>query len=146
VSDVTDRPAPEADQDSAPYWAAAARNELTIQRCRSCARYQFYPRLLCTACGFPDPEWVRASGSGTVHSYTVNHRPAGTWATARVPYVVALIDLAEGPRLMANVDAEPSEMWVGMPVTVWFEEVAPGVSLPQFRPASDPDTHDQKEY
>lgn len=142
---MTDRPLPVADQDSVKYWEAAAEEKLAIQRCRSCGRHQFYPRSLCAACGFPDPEWVRASGSGTVHSYTVNHRPAGAWASARVPYVVALIDLAEGPRLMANVDADPSDVHVGMPVAVWFEEVAPGVRLPQFRPAPGQDMADHQE-
>jgi uncharacterized OB-fold protein len=138
VTAGTDRPLPLADQDSEPYWQAAARGELLLQRCRSCRSYQHYPRWLCATCGTADPEWVVASGEGTIHSYTINHRAPGAWIADRVPYVVALIDLVEGPRLMANIDAEPSAVHVGMAVTAWFEEIAPDVKLPQFRPASRP--------
>lgn len=130
------RPVPVPDTDSEPYWNAAAEGRLVIQRCDACGRHQAYPRLLCIACGALHPTWVEVSGAGTVYSYTVNHRAAAPWAKSLVPYIVALIDLAEGPRLMANIDADPSEMQVGMAVAVWFEELAPGVSLPQFRPQS----------
>ena len=64
------RPLPRPDNVTAPYWEAAARRELLIQRCPACGHRQFYPRALCTVCA-ADPEWERASGQGTVHTFTV---------------------------------------------------------------------------
>jgi uncharacterized protein len=140
-----DRPLPVADQDSEAYWEAARRGELLVQRCDACGAHQLYPRALCITCGADAPGWIVASGRGTVYSYTVNHRSPGRWASDRTPYVVALVDLEEGPRMMANIDADPAEVEIGRPVVAWFEEIAPGVVLPQFRLAEAADNRSSRQ-
>ena len=121
---------------SAEYWAACRRHELLVQRCRDCGTHQFYPRILCTACPGRLLDWVRASGRGTVRSFTVVHRPLSEAFAADVPYVVALVALAEGPTMMTHVvgcDAEAVR--IGLPVEVVFDNRPDGVTLPMFRPA-----------
>jgi uncharacterized OB-fold protein len=128
------RPAPAPDPDSAPYWAAALEGRLVVQHCEPCARFQLYGRDRCLVCRGP-VAWVRARGTGTVYSYTVIHqnyqRPFRDW----VPYVVALVDLDEGPRLMTNlVGCAPDEVSVGMPVRVRMETVSEWAAVPLFEP------------
>jgi uncharacterized OB-fold protein len=133
---MTERPLPIPDQDTRPYWEAARRHELLIQRCRACGQHYFYPRPYCPQCLSPETEWVRASGRGTVYSFTVNHRAAHPAFADRLPYVVALIDLAEGPRMMSTiVECDPADVHIGMAVEVTFEDVTDEISLPVFRPA-----------
>lgn len=118
-----------------PFWDGCRAGELRLQRCRDCGRHQFYPRLMCTHCNGEALEWVRASGRGTVGSFTVVRRPVSQAYAAETPYVVALIALAEGPTMMSNVVAcDPAEVAVGMAVEVCFEQWSDEISLPQFRP------------
>ncbi|HMK62411.1 MAG TPA: Zn-ribbon domain-containing OB-fold protein, partial [Acidimicrobiales bacterium] len=110
------RPAPVPEPEAAEYWAAARRGKLLLQHCGECGRYQLYPRSTCLVCHAP-VSWSEASGRGTVYSFTVirqNHsRPFRDW----IPYVVALVDLEEGPRLMTNVvGCDPDDVQVGMAV------------------------------
>lgn len=125
------RPLPAPDKASADYWAATAKGELIVQQCTSCGHRQFYPRLLCTECA-GEPEWIRCSGRGVVHTYTVirdNKTMLGE------PYVVAMIELAEGVRMMSNVtDIHPDDVRIGMPVQVHFAETDADLKIPLFRP------------
>ena len=132
------KPAPVANADSRAFWEACNRRELTFQRCRSCGRAQFYPRALCTACQSTDLDWQAASGLGTVYTYTVNHRAPTLAFKAEAPYVIALIDLDEGVRMMMNViNCAPETVAIGMRVRVAFEpRGAAGEQLiPQAEPA-----------
>lgn len=120
-----ERARPAKDPVTTEYWDATARGELLIQRCPACGHRQHYPRAACTQCG-ATPEWERASGRGTIHTFTVirqNHsRPFRDLA----PYVVAIVELEEGPRMMGNVtDCPIEDVRIGMPVEVWFDPVAP---------------------
>ncbi|MFZ0667177.1 MAG: Zn-ribbon domain-containing OB-fold protein [Acidimicrobiales bacterium] len=117
------RPAPISEPDSAPYLQAAKEGRLVVQRCDSCGHHQLYGRALCASCG-GDVTWIDASGYGTVYSWTVirqNHsRP---WRDM-IPYVVALVDLDEGPRVMTNiVGCDPESVSIGMKVVARFENV-----------------------
>jgi len=128
------RPAPVPDHDSAPYWQALHDGRLLVQRCRDCAAAQLYPRDRCLACRGP-VDWVEASGRGTVYSFTVirqNYaRPFRDW----IPYVVALVDLAEGPRLMTNVvGCEPDDVHIGMAVRATFAAVSEQAGIALFEP------------
>ncbi len=126
-------PVPPADADGARYWQGARDGKLLLQRCVGCGAVRFYPRHLCPACWSPDHAWIEAAGRGRVHSFTVIHRPPSPEFAARVPYVVALVDLEEGPRMMANViSADALGVAIDDPVTVVFEERADGFMLPQF--------------
>ncbi|TMA35093.1 MAG: Zn-ribbon domain-containing OB-fold protein [Deltaproteobacteria bacterium] len=130
-------PVPVPTPETRPYWEAARRHALELPRCRTCGDCFFYPRAACPRCLSGDLEWVRASGRGTLHTFTVVHRglrdfPLGT------PYVIAIVELAEGPRLMTNlvgVEPDPACLRIGMPVEVVFEDVSAEVALPRFRPA-----------
>jgi uncharacterized OB-fold protein len=125
-------PIPIVNADAAAYWQGARDGKLLLQRCRGCGRVRFYPRFLCPACWSVEAEWIEASGRGQVYSFTIIHRPPTPAFAARVPYVVALIDLDEGPRMLANVVAEDAlETRIGDRVTVRFEGRGE-LTLPQF--------------
>jgi len=118
---------------SKPWFDACNRGQLLIQQCGVCASFQFYPRILCAQCGARDPAWVEASGSARIASFTVVRRAVSEAYDA--PYVVALVDLVEGPRLMTNiVDCVPEALRVGTEVSVRFESWGGDVSLPVFAP------------
>lgn len=127
------RPLPVPDGDTAPYWEAAREGRLMIQRCGGCDRHVFYPRSICPHCGSVELEWVQASGRGTVYSYTVVHRAPSPAFKEDVPYVVALIDLDEGVRMMSNILAPPGDVKIGARVEVVFDPVTPEITLPKFR-------------
>lgn len=126
-------PAPIANADSQEYWAAARDDRLLIRKCRSCGKTHFLPRHLCPACWSTDLEWIVSSGRGTVHSFTVIRRASLPEFATRVPFVVALIDLKEGPRMMANILGEDAlQTRIGDAVEVRFEARAEGAKIPQF--------------
>jgi uncharacterized OB-fold protein len=129
------RPAPHPDPDNAPYWQGARDGRLMLQRCTTCRSYQLYPRDRCVLDRGPI-EWVEGSGRATVYSFTVirqNYsRPFRDW----IPYVVALVDLEEGPRVMTNiVDCDPADVRIGMPVRARFEPVSDEAGIALFAPA-----------
>ena len=130
-----ERPIPALDGVSKTYWEAGARGELLFQQCPACGNRQLYPRAMCTACG-ETPEWVRASGRGTVHTFTVIRQNYGRPFRDELPYVVAIVELEEGPRLMTNVTGIAVEdVRIGLPVQVYFELAAERVGVPFFHPA-----------
>ena len=131
-------PWPVADADTQAYWDAVAERRFVIQRCSACKRYQYYPRSVCTSCSSLELELVSGSGRGTVYSSTVSRRAAHPDMVDRVPYVVALVDLVEGPRMLANlVGQSPEQVQIGAEVMVTFIEVADGVLLPAFEIVGD---------
>ncbi|HEX4778133.1 MAG TPA: Zn-ribbon domain-containing OB-fold protein [Acidimicrobiia bacterium] len=130
-----ERPTPAKDGVSSHYWEAAARGDLLIQHCPSCGNRQWYPRAVCTSCG-DDPEWEAASGRGTVHTYTVIHQNYAKPFRDELPYVVAMVELDEGPRVMGNVTGvAPADVRIGMPVEVYMIEAEEGLAVPFWRPA-----------
>lgn len=117
---------------SQPYWDGCREGVLRLQRCAECTRFQFYPRCICSHCHSARLEWHAVSGRGVLASYTVVQR--GISAAYPAPYVVALIDLAEGPRMMSSViGAEPGQLRVGAAVEVSFVEWSPDIDMPVFR-------------
>ena len=126
------RPVPVPDPESAPYWDAANEGRLLVQRCTRHGHHQLYPRPHCVVCRGP-VEWQEASGRATVYSFTVIRQNMVRPFRDLIPYVVALVDLEEGPRLMTNiVGSDPGDVTVGAPVHVRFDEVTEGVRLPFF--------------
>jgi hypothetical protein len=126
-------PKPEPNADSAPYWAAAREHRLLIRHCKACGEKHFMPRHLCPNCWSDRLEWVDAKGSGRVHTFSIVHRaPTATFA-AVTPYVIALVDLDEGPRMFANVVGDNAlAVAIGDRVRVTFEDRGDGAMLPQF--------------
>ncbi|TMK87112.1 MAG: Zn-ribbon domain-containing OB-fold protein, partial [Actinobacteria bacterium] len=110
------RPAPVADAESEPYWKAVNEGRLIVQRCTVCGAHQLYPRWRCLRCR-GQVEWVEVTGGGTVYSFTVIRQNFSRSFRHLIPYVVALVDLDEGPRVMTNVvGIEPDDVRIGMRV------------------------------
>ena len=117
---------------SEPYWQGCREGELRLQKCKACGLVQFYPRILCSQCQHRELGWVVASGRGEIASFTVVRR--GVSEAYPSPYVVALIDLFEGPRMMSHVvGVDPESVAVGDAVTVEFENWSAEISMPVFR-------------
>jgi uncharacterized protein len=130
-----ERPLPVKDAVSAPYWEAAARGELVVQECPKCGHRQFYPRAVCTDCG-ADPEWLTCTGRGTVHTFTVIRQNHAKPFKEELPYVVAMVELDEGPRMMGNVTGvEADDVRIGLPVEIYFVAADDDVAVPFWRPA-----------
>jgi uncharacterized OB-fold protein len=128
-----DLPQPIANADSAEYWNAARERRLRIRKCRACGSFHFMPRFLCPVCWSDQLEWRDAKGTGTVHSFTVIRRASAPAFNSRVPYVVALVDLEEGPRMMANLLGDDAlSIAIGDRVNVIFEDRGDGALIPQF--------------
>lgn len=135
---TTAKPAPTPNADSAPFWHACNDERLTYQQCRACGHVQFYPRALCTACQSRDLGWQTSAGLGTVYTFTVNHRAPSPAFKADAPYVIALIDMDEGYRMMMNVTGCPTDdVHIGMRVKTVFEARGddPVQNIPQATPA-----------
>lgn len=130
------KPLPQPDRTTEEFWRAAKRHELLIPRCKSCNKYFFYPREDCPSCLSSNLEWVRVSGRGKIYSYTVVRQAAHPGFATDVPYILAIIELDEGPRMTSNVvDCRIEDVTVDMPVSVVFDDVTPKVTLVKFKPA-----------
>ena len=135
-ADAAAKPLPQISAEMAPFFEAARRHELVVQRCRGCGTLRFPARDRCSACLCREADWVPVSGRGTVFSFAVMHQVYHPGFAAEVPYAVVLVALDEGPRMISNVvGCPPSEIRVGMPLEVVFEMVSPEVTLPKFRAA-----------
>lgn len=112
---------PPADSTSQEFWDAAAQRRFLFKRCGTCGRAHFYPRTFCPFCWSEAVRWEEASGAATVYTYTVVRRNDLPRFAGRVPYVPAIVELAEGPRVMTNlVGIEPDDVHIGMSVVVDF--------------------------
>lgn len=121
--------------ETQPFWDGAKAGRLMIQRCRTCDRAYFYPRPFCPHCSSDDVEWFTASGRATLASYVISERAAPGFTA---PYVIAIVELAEGPRMMTNivgVDPAPDRLPLDLPLVVRFEERG-DVAVPVFAPAA----------
>lgn len=136
------KPLPKPSPVSQPFWEGTKAHELRLQRCRDCGQHIFYPRSLCPFCLSENLEWVTASGRGKVYSYTVVRRAANPAFQRDVPYVLAIVELEEGPRLTTNiVGCDPEEVRVEMPVRARYEDVTPEITLLKFEPWLGPENN-----
>jgi uncharacterized OB-fold protein len=127
------RPVPQPTQLTEPYWNAANDERLVVQCCRACAHRQFFPRPFCLKCESDQIDWQEVSGRGTVYTFTINYRAPNAAMKERLPYAVALIDLEEGVRMMANiVNSDFADIAIGSAVKVVFEKISDHITLPQF--------------
>ncbi|MAL95544.1 MAG: hypothetical protein CME40_10750 [Haliea sp.] len=114
------------------YYAGCREGKLLLQYCSDCQQPQFYPRILCSHCGGRELAWREASGKGHIATFTVVRQPVSPAYEA--PYVVALIDLEEGPRMMSHiVNCDPEAVRVGQPVQVSFENWSETLTMPVFQ-------------
>ena len=131
------KPLPRPDPVTRPFWDSVKAHAMSIQRCSACRKYVFYPRGHCPACFGRDLAWTPVSGRGVVHAFTIVHYHSTPAFRADTPYVVALIELDEGVRMMSNlveVTPDPQHVQVGLPVEVVYDDVTPELTLPKFRP------------
>ncbi|MGY0059299.1 Zn-ribbon domain-containing OB-fold protein [Streptomyces sp. LZ34] len=133
---------PEIDAFTRPYWDAAAQGHLLIRRCADCGQAHHYPREFCPRCWSENVTWERVSGRATLYTWSVVHRNDLPPFGARVPYTAAVVELAEGPRMMTElVGCAGQELRVGMELRVDFRAADEGASpedapaIPVFRPA-----------
>ena len=125
---------PVANADSAFYWESAAKDRLVLRKCKACGATHFMPRYMCPTCWSTDLEWIDASGAGVVHSYSIIHRASAPEFRDRVPYVLAMIDLAEGVQMITNIVGDDAlSVQIGDPVQVCFEARGETAKVPQFQ-------------
>ncbi|PKQ04725.1 MAG: DNA-binding protein [Alphaproteobacteria bacterium HGW-Alphaproteobacteria-11] len=130
------RPLPLPTPETRHFWEGTRDGELRLQRCTACKESYFPPRPFCPACGSRAVEVYKASGKATLYSYIVNHRPRPDFGTE--PHSIAVVTLAEGPRMMTNIvdcPQTPEALTLDMPLEVTFEKASDEISLPKFRPA-----------
>jgi len=139
-----EHPKPAASWESRAFWEGCGRHELVLQRCRDCGSVQHRPRGVCASCLSGGLSHFVASGRGRVYTFTVTHQNGVPPFRDAVPYVLAYVELEEGPRLMTNiVGCEPGAVRIGQDVVVDFQDVdardlgdAGGAfAVPRFRPA-----------
>lgn len=119
--------------ETRPYFAAAAEGRLVLPRCRDCGWVIWYPRQFCNECGSLSVDWVRACGRGRIYTFTVVRRGEGEYRDS-TPYVLAYVDLEEGPRVLTNiVGGDPADLRIGTDVVVTFQPTGTGAALPRFR-------------
>jgi uncharacterized protein len=129
------RPLPRPTPETQHFWDGTAAGQLRLQRCRACERAYFPPQPFCPSCAGDDVEIVRATGRASLYSYVITHRAASGF---EAPYVIAEVELEEGPRLLSNlvgVAPDPDALPLDLPLEVTFESFGE-VTLPQFRPRS----------
>ncbi|MEZ0091539.1 Zn-ribbon domain-containing OB-fold protein [Streptacidiphilus sp. EB129] len=134
---------PDIDDFSRAYWDAAAQGRLLLRRCAACGRAHHYPREFCPHCWSEDVSWERASGLATLYTWSVVYANDLPPFRDRLPYVAAVVELAEGPRMMSTVvDCDPETLCIGMALHVSFptvgsqlEDGVDTVAAPVFRPA-----------
>jgi uncharacterized OB-fold protein len=128
------RPLPKPDEDTQPFWEACRRRELRMQQCRQCGTFRFRPRPICPVCLSETAEWVLLSGLGTIYTFGVVQSDLIPAFRDDLPYVIALVDLDEGPRMTTRiVECLPEAVQIGMRVRVVFQDVG-DFTLPYFRP------------
>jgi uncharacterized protein len=130
------RPLPEATPESKPYWDGLKAQRLMLPWCQECGKAHFYPRIACPHCSSRRLEWRQASGRGTLYSFVINHRPP-PWR-GKEPYVIAVVQLEEGPRLMTNlvgVSPDPAVIRCDARVEIHFEKIDEEITLPVFKPS-----------
>ncbi len=126
----TQRPGPTVTEESRPYWDSVAAHAMRLQQCTRCDTFRFYPTPVCPHCFSTGVRWEPVSGRASLYSYSVVHKPVTEAFAAEVPYVVALVTLAEGPTLMTNLlDVPDEEIRIGMPLRIDYRDYD-GFSLP----------------
>lgn len=139
MSDEYQKPLPFVSEVNRPYWDAARRHELVLQRCQECGHYRYPPGDTCPRCLSDRLAWVKVSGRGSIYTWVVFHQVYHQAFANDAPYAVVVVQLEEGARLVTNlVDCQTEDIEIGMPVEVVFDDVTDETTLPKFRPRGHP--------
>jgi uncharacterized protein len=122
----------EVNVDTQEFWDATAKGKLLLRQCTDCSVIIWYPRPYCPQCQSMKTIWVESSGRGVIYSFSITRKGQGVWAE-HAPYIVAYVELEEGPRVLTNVvAANVDEVRIGMPVSVIFDDTGEGMSVYRF--------------
>jgi len=125
---------PYVDLDNQGFWDGIRQHKLLLQRCRHCGFFLHPPRPMCPRCLSTDKEWVASEGKGAVYSWVTVVDQKTAYPGIKTPYLVVLVELVEGVRIVGNVvGIKPEEIFIGMPVEVVFEDIAQDLTLPKFK-------------
>ena len=125
---------PKTTPETQAFWDGTKAHRLMLPWCKDCGKPHFYPRSICPFCLSANLEWRQASGRGKLHTYVINFKAAKGFT--KVPYVIAVVELDEGPRMMTNIvidDPTPEALPIDAPVEVVFDDVTETITLPKFR-------------
>lgn len=131
--ETPEKPSPIPTKETEAFWEGCAKGKLMFQRCSGCGGVQFYPRSFCAACQGEQLEWRESKGLGAVYAVTAVYRAPTPAFKKDTPYAIALVELEEGFRLMANViGGKADDVKIGERVELCFERRG-DASIPQFR-------------
>jgi uncharacterized protein len=124
----------EVTSETKAFWDATSNGQLVLPRCSSCGATLWYPKGFCPLCASSSIEWVPSSGRGVIYSFSISRKGSGVWAD-HSPYVIAYVELDEGPRVLTNiVGCDVGDVRIGMPVEVMFNPTEEGPAVYRFRP------------
>jgi len=127
---------PTPDLETQPFWDGCREGRFLVRHCNTCDEDHFYPRPFCPTCWSDDVSWKEASGRATLYTYSIVHQNDLPPFNERVPYVAAVVDLEEGPRVMTNIEGVAHEhLRVGMPLVVDFKPLNDEITIAIFRAA-----------
>ena len=139
MAETYSKPVPRPQPESDLYWEKAKQRELWLRKCNSCGQAYFYPRDISPCCFSRDTGWIQASGRATLYTFGIVHRAPHPGFAGDVPFVTAIVELEEGPRMPTNIvgieEPTPEKLQIGMPLEVTFEDITDEIALPKFRPA-----------
>jgi uncharacterized protein len=135
----TERPIPQPiTPESKPYWDGMKEGKLMLPNCQDCGKAHFYPRVFCPHCHSNNLTWVQGSGKGKLYSFEILYRPFNRAVKVPPPYVLAMVELEEGPRMLSNlvnVEPDPKVIKCDMPVEIVFSKLTDDMTIPLFQPA-----------
>ena len=129
------KPLPKINADTKEFWEGCKEHVIRVQKCADCGLVRWPPSFICPQCHSRKTDWIASTGKGSVYTFVVNHIAYHPAFQEDLPYVVAVVELDEGPHLITNiVGCAPSEVRCDMPVEVVWDDITNEFSLPKFRP------------
>ena len=134
-----ERPLPQPiTPETKPFWDGLREQKLMLPKCGDCSRVFFYPRIICPHCQSRNVGWIQGSGRGKLHSFEIAYQTISRAFKVKPPYVLAMIELEEGPRMLSNlidIEPDPKKIKCDMPVEIVYQKMTDEVTLPLFRPS-----------
>ena len=131
------KPIPVPQGESDYYWEKAKKEELWLRKCNECQETYFYPRDISPCCFSKDTSWIQATGRAKLFTYGIVHRAPHAGFVDDVPFVTAIVQLEEGPKMATNIvmqDPTPEKLQIDMPLEVVFDSITDEITLPKFKP------------
>jgi uncharacterized protein len=131
------KPLPKPSKWSQAFWDGTKQHKLLLKKCSKCGKIDHPPYLFCTNCWAEEHQWIESSGKGKIYAFSTVMLGAPPGFDIDIPYTIAMVDLAEGPRMLTTiVDSNPDDLKIGMDVEVVFDDLIEGVTLFRFKPTN----------